>query len=138
MNNKGFTLIEILITLIIISALILSVNKVIYTVKKANIIAENNFQASVYAQNILEYLKSKNAKLSEGEFAAEELLEENIRNFLKKDTKINKFDNSLIKIKNIYDNNELSIKIFEVEFLVVWKGVSDEQNYKISTYVYQK
>lgn len=138
MNNKGFTLIEILITLIIISALILSVNKVIYTVKKANIIAENNFQASIYAQNILEYLKSKNVKLSEGEFAAEELLEEDIKYFLEENTKMSKFDNSIIKIKSIYKNNELNTKIFEVEFLVIWKGVSDEQNYKISTFIYQK
>lgn len=138
MNNKGFTLLEILISLIIIAALILAVNKVIYTVKKANIVSENNYQASVYAQNIIEYLKSDNIKLSEGEFKPEELLEDKIQTFLKNDTQNKKFNNSLIKTKIIYENIEIGTKIFKIEMLIVWKEVSDERNYKISTYIYQK
>jgi len=138
MTNRGFTLIEILISLLIIAALILAVNKVVYTVKKINIRAENNYQASVYAQNIIEYLKSEKTNLNEGDLKLEEIINDNIKDFLQKNTENRKFENSLIKINKIYEDFELGIKLFEVKMIIAWKGVDDVQNYKIGTYIYQK
>ena len=137
MNNKGFTLIEVLVSLIIITVLILAINKTIYTVKKVNIISENNFQASIYAQNILEYLKSNNIRLDEGEFTPDELLSEEIKKYIQNDIKNTKFDNSLVKINKIYENIDSGSKVFKIKLLVKWEGVSNEKNYKIGTYIYQ-
>ncbi|MGM0437121.1 MAG: prepilin-type N-terminal cleavage/methylation domain-containing protein [Bacillota bacterium] len=138
MNNEGFTLLEILISLIIIAVLILAITKVVYTVKKVNVMADNVFQASVYSQNLLEYLKSNNIKLKEGDYNFEELLGTNIKEFLNNDIKNDYFDNSLVSINKVYENIELQSEIFEIRILMIWKGVSDEKNYKISTYIYQK
>jgi len=138
MTNRGFTLIEILISLLIIAALILAVNKVVYTVKKVNFRAENNYQASVYGQNIIEYLKSEKTNLNEGDFKLEEIFNDNMKNFLQKNTENIKFENSLIKINKIYEDLELGIKLFEIKMIIAWKGVDDVQNYKIGTYIYQK
>mgnify|MGYP000385530975 CR=1 FL=1 len=138
MNNKGFTLIEILISLIILAVLILAVNKVIYTVKKANTISENNFEASIYAENLLEFLKSTNTELNEGDFSPNELLDKNIKEFLENGSADNQYDNSVIKIKKIYENIDSESKIFKVEMLIIWEGVNnDEKSYKIATYIYQ-
>ena len=138
MNNKGFTLIEILISLIILAVLILAVNKVIYTVKKANTISENNFEASIYAENLLEFLKSTNTELNEGDFSPNELLDKNIKEFLENDSADNQYDNSVIKIQKIYDNIDSESKIFKVEMLIIWEGVNNgEKSYKIATYIYQ-
>mgnify|MGYP006311604555 FL=1 len=138
MTNRGFTLIEILISLLITAALILAVNKVVYTVKKTNFQAENNYQASVYAQNIFEYLKSNKTILSEGSFKPEEILNENMKKFLLENTKNKKFENSLIEIIKFHEDPELGTKTFEIEISIVWKGVTDVRNYKIGTYIYQK
>lgn len=137
MNNEGFTLLEILISLIIIAVLILVITKVVYTVKKVNVMADNVFQASIYSQNLLEYLKSNNIKLKEGDYKFDELLETNIKEFLNNDIKNNDFGNSIISIKKVYENIELESKIFEIRILMIWEGVNDEKNYKISTYIYQ-
>lgn len=134
MNNRGFTLLEILISLIIIAVLILAVNKVVYTVKKINYKNENIYDSSVYAQNILEYLKSETVNLTEGEFKPEEVINKDISSFLSNE----KFSDTLIKINKIYKNDELEKVIFEVKLLISWEGVSDVQNYKIATYISQK
>lgn len=137
MNNKGFTLIEVLISLVIITLLILALNKVIYTVKKANINSENNFQASIYGQNIIEYLKSSNTTLSEGQFSPDEILKGDIGDFIKKDIIAVKFSTSIIKVNKIYEKTDSRGELFQVEILIIWEGASNEKKYKIGTYIYK-
>mgnify|MGYP000547706401 CR=1 FL=1 len=137
MNNRGFTLIEVLISLVIITLLILALNKVIYTVKKANINSQNTFQASIYGQNIIEYLKSSSTNLNEGQFSPDELLKGDIGAFIKRDIVFVKFSTSIIKINKIYEKTGSSGDLFQVEILIIWEGASNEKNYKIGTYIYK-
>lgn len=58
MNNKGFTLIEVLIGLVILAIGLLAVAGMQITSIKGNTFSNNLTQATVFAQDKLEYLKN--------------------------------------------------------------------------------
>ena len=136
-NKKGFTLLEVLIALIMTAILILAINKAIYTVKKGNAISEQFFQVISYSHNVLEYFKSNQIDLKEGEYSPEEIIDENIYEFIKKGYESEIYKKSLIKIKKVHSSSDQEDEVFSVRLLVTWKGVAGEKNYKISTYIYQ-
>ena len=136
-DKKGFTLLEVLISLILIAILILSINKAIYTVKKGNTISEQFFQVTSYSHNILEYFKSNHIELEEGDYSPEEIIDENIYKFISKvyENKIDK--KTIIKVKKVYSSSKQKDEVFSVSLLVTWKGAAGEKLYRISTYIYQ-
>lgn len=65
-NNKGFTLIEVILGIIIISIIFTGFSRFMFTVIKARYISDNKNRISNWAQTIMEYLKTQ--KLESGEY----------------------------------------------------------------------
>lgn len=134
-TNKGFTLIEVLITIVIIASLILGVNKVLYTIDKANIIAEEVFQIINYSQNILEYLKSKEVELFEGEYQLSNFIDSNSLGLFKESISENVITSSNIKIEKINNFSNLHKNLYLVKLSVYWQGLRGEKVYELNNYI---
>ena len=134
-RNKGFTLIEVLITLVIISSLVLGVNKFLYTIKKANIISEEIFQIINYSQNIMEYLKSENVELLEGEYQLNNFIDSKSLKLFKESISENVITSSNINIENIYNFSNLDKKLYLVKLSIYWQGLKGEKVYELNNYI---
>ena len=134
-TNKGFTLLEVLITLVIISSFILGVNKILYTIDKANLIAEEVFQIINYSQNIMEYLKSEGIELFEGEYQESDFIDSNSLELFRKgiSEKMTIFSN--IKIEKLNKFSKVEEELYLVNLSVYWKGLRGENIYEVNNYI---
>ena len=135
-SEKGFTLLEVLFALFIISMIILAVNRVIYTVKKGNEIAEEVFEITNNTQNILEYLKKSEKYYTVGSYSLNEIINDN--HFISSPIIKDIYKDLIIEFVEIPNSSLLGYKLVSINITAIWEGINGENIYKISTYSLQE
>jgi len=130
-NNHGFTLIEVMLSLILITIIASSFFALIGTVFKANHTIYYKDLAINWAQTVMEYFYRKNYILSSACYSYQDF--EELNNVL--DNKLSQVLQDTIITINKYNDID---GLFELNITVEWLDGLDIKEYKLSSFKYNK
>ena len=119
-NNKGFTLVETVVSLVLLSIIVLAFFNTYFSVKKYNDISEKRRLSFQLCQDVLSQIDQNKVEINKGKFkyASSELIKLMINK-----PEIYKFvDKLLIKIDPLYIQGKLIKNLFKIKLTVSWSG----------------
>ncbi len=126
-NNKGFTLVETVVSLVLLSIIVLAFFNTYFSVKKYNDISEKRRLSFQLCQDVLSQIDQKKVEINKGKFkySSNEL----IKLMINKPEIYSFVDKLLIKIDPLYIQGKLIENLYKIKLTVNWS----KHSFSVST-----
>lgn len=125
-NKRGFTLIETVVSLVLLSIIVLAFFNTYFSVKKLNNVSEKRRLSFQLCQDVLSKIDQNRVQIKEGryEYNSADLFKLKVN----KPESYNFVDKLVIKIEPLSIQGKLFENLFKVKFKVNWSGHSFSVN----------
>jgi prepilin-type N-terminal cleavage/methylation domain-containing protein len=134
LKNRGFTLIEVLVALMITGLLIISFAQVLFTAQKCNMRTKNYYLAINWTQNLIEIIKSKSG-LKPGRYRPKDILTNQQLTELKTHFPNDIISDTSIEIERLNYQTEIN-RVYLLKVICHWEVNRDVGSYHLTTYYY--
>lgn len=137
-NNKiyGFTLIEVIIALTIISIIIMGFTRVLSTALECRKMTEEKNTIVNWSGTIMEFMKTCNLEILEGQYTADDF-----PRLSRLETEYSNLNKVITGVKisvNKYTDENINENLYKITVYTKWMSGEKEKNYKLSSLVYQE
>lgn len=131
-NNEGLTLIEVMVSIVIISIIFTGFWQSIYIALKSRYISISKNRVSNWAQTIIEYFKTRKLTSLNGKYSPADFQDLN-----KMRTENSKLENLINRATIVIKEYKSYSNLYQLKVSIYWGRENKEKVYSLSTFLYQ-